>query len=69
MEWLGTLLAVIVWVVGVPLVVFAVLKVVGYDWDKPWLVWRTKAGPLPLWVYLTVVVCLGVVLIVTAVNG
>ena len=52
-----------------PLIVFGVLTVVGYDWDKPWLMWRTKTGPLPRWVYLIVVVCLGVVLIVTAANG
>ncbi len=66
MEWLGTLLGVVIWVVVVPLVAFGGLKAVGYDREKPSLIWRTKAGPLPLWVYLTVIVVLGVVLILTA---
>jgi len=54
MEWLGTLLGLILWIVGVPLIVFGVSKVIGYNWNRPWLMWRTKAGPLPLWVYVGV---------------
>jgi hypothetical protein len=51
---LGPILGAILMVVGVPVVVFGVLKAIGYDWDKPWLMWRTKADPLPLWVYVGV---------------
>ncbi len=66
MEPLGTLLALIGWFVGVPLVVFGVLKIGGYDWRKPWLMWRTEAGPLPLWVYLAVSVFIGLGVLIGA---
>ena len=52
MESLGTLLLVLLWFVGVPLLAFGVLKATGYDWNKPWLKWRGEYGPLPLRVYL-----------------
>jgi hypothetical protein len=68
MEWVGPILGTIVLVVGVPLAVLGVLKAVGYDRDKPWLMWRTPAGPLPLWVYIGVSACLGLVLIIAATN-
>ncbi|HEY5629915.1 MAG TPA: hypothetical protein VIR16_10425 [Candidatus Limnocylindrales bacterium] len=66
MEPIGTLLAAIAWFVGVPLLMFGVLKAVGYDWKKPWLMWRTEAGPLPLWVYLGVAAFIGLGLLVAA---
>lgn len=66
MEWLGTLLGLILWIVGVPVIVFGVLKVIGYDWNRPWLMWRTKAGPLPLWVYVGVSAFLGLGLLFAA---
>ena len=66
MEWLGPVVAVVVWSVGVPLVVLAVLKVVRYDWNKPWSMWRTEARPLPLWVYVGVTALLGVWVLIAA---
>ena len=63
MDSLGTLFAAILWIVAVPLVVFGGLKLVGYDWDKSWLMWRTKAGPLPLWVYVAVSACLALAML------
>ena len=66
MEWLGTLVGVVLWFVGVPVIVFGALKVAGYDWHKPWLMWRTEAGPLPVWVYLGVSVFLGVGVVIAA---
>ena len=63
---LGTLLAVLAWFVGVPILAFGILRFIRYDWQKPWLVWRTEAGPLPLWVYLGVSAFIGLgVLIAT----
>lgn len=66
MEWIGSLLPVILWFVGVPLLVFGVLKAIGYDWDKPWMMWRTRADPLPRWVYLAVIACIGLSLVIAA---
>ncbi len=68
MESLGPILGVILWVVAVSVVAFGVLKAIGYDWDKPWLMWRTTAGPLPLWVYLGVSACLALGLLIAAAN-
>jgi hypothetical protein len=68
MEWIGWLPPVILWFVGVPLVLFGVLKAIGYDWDKPWSMWRTKAGPLPLWVYLGVIAGMALSLVIAAAN-
>ena len=66
MESLGTLLPVLLWFVGVPLLAFSVLKATGYDWNKPWLKWRGEYGPLPLWVYLGIFAIMGLgVLIAT----
>ena len=68
MEWFGPVLGLILWVVGVPVIAFGVLKAIGYDWNKPWLMWRTRTGPLPLWVYVGVSAVLGLVLIISAMN-
>ncbi len=51
MESLGPLVQLILWLVSVPLIVFVVLKLLRFDFQKPWLKWRTEDGPLPLWVY------------------
>jgi hypothetical protein len=62
----GVPLALILWLVGVPLLAFGVLRLVGYDWSKPWLRWRTEAGPLPVWVYIAVSAFIGVGLLIAA---
>lgn len=68
MDWLGPLVTIVLWFVGVPLVVFGAVKVIGYDFGRPWLMWRTRAGPLPLRVYLGVSACLALVLLIAAAN-
>jgi hypothetical protein len=59
----ASLLGWIAWLVGVPLLVFGVLKVFGYDFDKPWLKGRGPYRPLPAWVYLVFAGCLGLLLL------
>ncbi len=67
-DWLGQLLMTVLWLVGVPVLVFGGLKLIGYDFDKPWLMWRTRAVPLPLWVYLIVSGCIALAILVAAAN-
>ncbi len=66
MNGIEALLLALLWVIGVPVVVFGIAAAVGYDWKKPWLMWRTPAGPLPLWAYLVVSACLAIALLLAA---
>ncbi len=66
MSGLEALLPVILWLIGVPLVVFGLATLVGFDWKKPWLMWRKPAGPLPLRVYVGVSAFIALGLLVAA---